>query len=92
MLTAAGAPRKPERLADQIVLMTGTLWHSWAHDALVSTGLPFMQEVKLDRWLPEGWSGTADWIFWHPEHEAFVLGNVPFSTKEPPCSKTLRFL
>jgi hypothetical protein len=32
-----------------------------------------MTEVKLDRWLPEGWSGTADWILWSAEHEAFVL-------------------
>jgi hypothetical protein len=44
-------------VADEIVLMTGTLWHDWAHTALVATGLPFMQEVKLTPWLPEGWAG-----------------------------------
>lgn len=56
--------------------MTGTLWHSWAHEALVRTGMPFMQEVKLGRWMPEGWEGTADWIFWSDEYQAFVLGDM----------------
>lgn len=26
--------------------------------------------------MPEGWSGTADWVFWHPEYEAFILGDL----------------
>jgi hypothetical protein len=56
--------------------MTGTLWHGWAHEALVRTGMPFMQEVKLDRWLPEGWSGTADWVFWNADLGGFVLGDM----------------
>lgn len=35
-----------------------------------------MLEVKLDEWLPEGWSGTADWIPWSSKHKAFVLGDL----------------
>jgi len=26
--------------------------------------------------MPEGWSGTADWVFWHPDYNAFVLGDL----------------
>lgn len=47
-----------------------------AHDALVSAGTTFMQEVKLDRWLPTGWSGPADWAFFVAERGAFVLGDI----------------
>jgi hypothetical protein len=35
-----------------------------------------MLEVKLDRWLPEGWSGTADWVVWNDELQGFVLGDL----------------
>jgi hypothetical protein len=52
------------------------MWHEWAHKALVAAGVPFMQEVRLDRWLPAGWSGTADWIMFDPERAAFVLGDM----------------
>lgn len=53
-LRAAGAPMRPFSVADEVVLMTGTLWHTWANEALLAARLPVMQEVKLDRWLPEG--------------------------------------
>ena len=75
-LRAAGAPERPSTTADDVVLMTGTLWHSWANEALLEARLPVMQEVKLDRWMPEGWSGTADWVFWSDEHKGFVLGDL----------------
>jgi hypothetical protein len=35
-----------------------------------------MLEVKLDPWLPEGWSGTADWITWDATRRGFVLGDL----------------
>lgn len=35
-----------------------------------------MLEVSLDRWLPTGWAGTADWIQWSSEYRAFVLGDL----------------
>jgi len=26
--------------------------------------------------MPTGWSGTADWVFWHPDYHAFILGDL----------------
>lgn len=63
-------------------LMTGTMWHNFMHQAIVRSGVPFMQEIKLDRWLPEGWSGTADWIFYDAEAGGFVLGDLKTSKGE----------
>jgi hypothetical protein len=55
-------------------LRTGTLLH---HDfERIFRGLPVMLEVKLDEYLPPGWSGTADWIAWNAEKKAFVLGDL----------------
>src|SRR5437764_9270415 len=31
---------------------------------------------------PEGWGGTADWIIYHPQYEAFVLGDLKTTTGE----------
>jgi hypothetical protein len=59
-----------------VVLMTGTLWHSWANEALMGAGLPVMQEVKLTQWMPDGWSGTADWVFYNADLRGFVLGDL----------------
>lgn len=67
---------KPTPIAQQLRLATGTMWHNRMHFALERTGIPFMQEVKLDRWLPEGWSGTADWLFYDDEAGGWVLGDM----------------
>lgn len=56
--------------------MHGTLWHEWWHKTLIERGVPFFHELKLTSFMPEGWSGTADWVFWHPEYQAFVLGDL----------------
>ena len=45
-------------------------------------GRPVMLEVKLDPWLPEGWSGTCDWVVWNPERKAFVLGDLKTAKAE----------
>jgi hypothetical protein len=74
-LDVAGAPRKTNPLLSEITLKTGTMWHEWLHDALRRLGLPYMAEVNLTPWLPPGWAGTADALFWHPEAKAFVLGD-----------------
>lgn len=76
MLHAAGAPRIESELISDVVLQTGTFWHRFFGEALVKEGIPFMQEVNVTPWLPEGWAGTADWIFWHPKYEAFILGDL----------------
>lgn len=56
--------------------MHGTLWHEWWHKTLIERGVPFFHELNLTPYMPEGWSGTADWVFWHPEYQAFALGDL----------------
>lgn len=75
-LRAAGAPTLEPSLVGDVVMQTGNFWHEWFGRRLVKMRVPFMQEVSLKPWLPTGWSGTADWIFWNPEFEAFVLGDL----------------
>ena len=59
--------------------MLGTAAHSFLEAAYRSA--PVMNEVKLDRWLPEGWTGTADAFFWNADRRAFVL--VDYKTIKP---------
>lgn len=75
-LDRAGAPKKPRPLIDQIVLHTGTMWHKQLGEWLVKNGVPVMVEVNLNPWLPKGWAGTADQIYWHPGYKAFFLTDV----------------
>lgn len=75
-LRAAGAPQTQRSIASSIRLLHGTLWHEWFHSALLKSGIKFRYEEKLDDYMPPGWSGTADWIFWHPSYEAWVLGDL----------------
>lgn len=76
MLDVAGAPKLERPLTDDITMRTGDLWHEWMYETLSRTGWPFMREVKLNLWLPEGWRGRADLVIYHPEYEAFVLGDI----------------
>jgi hypothetical protein len=76
MLRAVGAPSKSRSIASGIRLMHGTLWHEWFHQTLIKRGIPFFHELNLTDNMPEGWSGTADWVFWHPEYHAFILGDL----------------
>ena len=82
MLRMAGAPEKQNDIVTDTILEIGTLMHKRIAEAFVALGLPFMQEVKLNQWLPDGWGGTADWIFYHPQYEAFVLGDLKTTTGE----------
>ncbi len=43
---------------------------------IVKSGVPFMQEIKLNPWMMEGWAGTADWLFYDDEQGAFVLSDL----------------
>src|SRR6266487_3994845 len=74
MLRAAGAPTIESEIVSDTRLMTGTLWHDFFEG--VFRGQPVMTEVQLDRWLPRGWSGRADWIVWNDEYKGFVLGDL----------------
>lgn len=75
-LRAIGAPQIGRPIVQDIRMFHGTLWHEWFHSVLEKTGIDFRYEVKLDEYLPEGWGGTADWLFYHPTYEAWVLGDL----------------
>lgn len=73
-LEVAGAPTVERDLVADVNLAIGTAVHT--DFERLFRGLPVMTEVKLDRWLPEGWSGTADWLFWDDYQRCFVLGDL----------------
>lgn len=79
-LDVAGAPKVKSELLSEITLFTGTMWHEWLHDTLRRLGVPYMAEVNLTPWLPEGWAGTADAVVWNPDLKGFVL--VDFKTQK----------
>lgn len=86
-LAVAGAPTLGRGLLNEITLMTGTMWHTWLHDTLRKNGVPYMAETNLTPWLPEGWAGTCDALFWRPDLKAFVL--VDFKTTK---GESLRYI
>lgn len=81
-LRAAGAPTIDSELISDVRLRTGTMWHEYVAHSLQRRGLPFMAEINLTPWLPEGWAGTADWLFFDPERQRFVLGDLKTSKGE----------
>ncbi len=72
MLRAAGAPNLSTARTSEMTLMTGPTWHHWAHQAWSPPASP-MQEVNVEPWMPKGGSGSADWVFYLPEHRVFLL-------------------
>ena len=76
MLTAAGAPRKEQTFVRQVATIIGDSLHKSFEKWLTQRHIPFMHEVSVTPWLPEGWSGTADWVIWSPKAQAFVLGDL----------------
>lgn len=79
-LDVAGAPKVKSELLSEITLFTGTMWHEWLHNTLRRLGVPYMAEVNLTPWLPEGWAGTADAVVWNPDLKGFVL--IDFKTQK----------
>jgi hypothetical protein len=75
-LRIAGVPKVRRTIASYIRLAHGTLWHDWFHGVLDRSGIPFKSEIKLNEWMPEGWGGTADWLIWNPEYEAWCLSDL----------------
>lgn len=75
-LRLAGAPELPDSIVSKIRKETGTMWHRRLGETFLSKGIPFMQEVRVTDWLPEGWGGRVDWLFWNEKHGAFVLGDL----------------
>lgn len=75
-LRLAGAPTIESELVSDIRLKTGTMWHDLIRDYFVNEGFAVMGEVRLGEYLPEGWQGTADWLFWDFAKRCFVLGDL----------------
>jgi hypothetical protein len=75
-LRLAGAPTIESQIVSDIRLNTGTMWHRFFGQMLVDSGAHFQQEIGVTPGLPEGWSGTADWLFWDAEARGFVLGDL----------------
>jgi hypothetical protein len=73
-LKLAGAPTVESDIVGDVRLRTGTLIHN--DFERIFRGKPVMLEVKLDEYLPEGWSGTSDYVIWNRERRAFVLGDL----------------
>lgn len=74
-LDVAGAPRLEESFVRGVPLWVGSLIHEDMHRILRKAGVPYMAEVNMTPWLPAGWGGTADALFWNPELKAFVLSD-----------------
>lgn len=89
-LRYVGAPELPRSIVDDIRTQTGWFWHRHIGTLLVDAGVPVLQEVDVTSWMPSGWSGTADWLFWSPEHEAFVLGDLKTAKGEAIKFKDMR--
>lgn len=49
------------------------MWHRFIADMLLRAGVHVEQEIDVTPGLPEGWSGTADGLFWDPERKGFLL-------------------
>ena len=81
-LTAAGAPKIESPIAAQMPLLIGTEIHKWLGAALESEGIPFLREIDVTQWLPEGWSGKPDFLFYDPSKEAWVLADLKTSKGE----------
>lgn len=72
-LRYAKLPIQETDILSDIRLNTGTMWHSYFEKMFAYNGLPVMTEVNLTNWLPDGWSGRADWLIWNPAEKAFTL-------------------
>ena len=83
MLRVAGAPvRKQEDIMGLIRMETGTLWHDHFDMLWRKSQKPVMLEVRLTKYMPEGWSGRADWIVWSDEYRGFVLCDLKTTKSE----------
>lgn len=75
-LRLAGAPTIESQIVSDTRLMTGTMWHKLFEEILADAGVETQTELSVTPGLPEGWSGTADWLFKRPEDDAWVLGDL----------------
>lgn len=79
-LEAVGTPTEPLEFLDRINMLTGTLHHtfieSWLKKRKDRWWELIASEVDLTPYLPTGWTGTADWVFFDKEADHFILGDL----------------
>ena len=75
-LRLAGAPTIESELTQEIILKTGNMWHEYVGEVLLGRGVPVVRELNVTPWLPEGWGGIADYLFFDPEYQAWVLADL----------------
>lgn len=74
-LDVASAPKKTSELLSEITLKTGSLWHEWIHNTLRGLGIHYIAEPDMTPFLPTGWAGRPDGLFYRPDLKAFVLAD-----------------
>jgi hypothetical protein len=74
-LDVAGAPKIHESFVRGVPLWIGSLIHEDIHRMLRKRGVPYLAEVDVTPYLPEGWAGTLDALIWQPEAKAFALAD-----------------
>lgn len=79
-LEMSGSPTQPLEFLDRINMMTGTLHHSFIEEWLKKQKDRWWElvasEVDLTEYLPDGWTGKADWVFWDREADHCILGDL----------------
>jgi len=81
------APTREASLGSEFRLLSGSIWHEQVADKLLLQKILRVEEedwvlnledveVDLTEGLPEGWTGTADWLFWNGDFNAYVIGDL----------------
>lgn len=79
-LEMAGNPTSKSEFLDRINMLTGTLHHTFIEDWLKKQKDRWWEliasEVDLTPYLPNGWTGKADWVFYDKEADHCILGDL----------------
>lgn len=79
-LEFAGHPMGKPEFLDRINMLTGTLHHKFIEEFLKKQKNVWYElvasEVDLTPYLPNGWTGTADWVFYDKEADHCILGDL----------------
>jgi hypothetical protein len=75
-LTIAGAPTREEDPVSLTRMLAGTLLHDWLQERLRKLGMMAMFEVDLTPFMPAGWSGRCDALFYNPKLKAWTLLDI----------------
>jgi len=89
MLRYVNAPTVQRHHLGLTKATTGTLWHQYLGDRLTELGILYSKEIPLRDYLPEGWSGTADFLLFGDPFGSVLLDlkttserAMPFIPKE----------